>query len=164
MGVDMQLLRRRGAGSEGTDSGEASLNKLGYKQELSRGFGFINNAAMSFRSASSLLFRCAHTSALSCPSMPAPCRIVPGCPAVVPLQVLQSFCTELQSCACCCFCICWSSCFNLSGCSTLQELRIFFTTSQRLMRDTDCPVFAPYTPSVYCLLNAWMLRAASSPS
>ena len=51
MGVDMRLLtRRRVVSGDEVDSGEASLNKLGYKQELSRGFGFINNAAMSFRS------------------------------------------------------------------------------------------------------------------
>ncbi len=51
MGIDMRLLSRRRVVSEeaGADSGEVSLNKLGYKQELSRGFGFVNNAAMSFR-------------------------------------------------------------------------------------------------------------------
>ena len=47
----MNLLTRRRVVNEGADSGEVSLNKLGYKQELSRGFGFVNNAAMSFRSA-----------------------------------------------------------------------------------------------------------------
>ena len=49
MGIDMRSLTRRRVASEEADSGEVSLNKLGYKQELSRGFGFINNAAMSFR-------------------------------------------------------------------------------------------------------------------
>jgi len=51
MGIDMRLLSRRRVVSQeaGADSGEVSLNKLGYKQELSRGFGFVNNAAMSFR-------------------------------------------------------------------------------------------------------------------
>ena len=51
MGIDMRLLSRRRVVSEEADSGEVSLNKLGYKQELSRGFGFVNNAAMSFRFA-----------------------------------------------------------------------------------------------------------------
>lgn len=46
--VDMSALRSR-AKNATADSGEASLNKLGYKQELKRGFSFMNNAAMSFR-------------------------------------------------------------------------------------------------------------------
>ena len=47
MVLDMAALSGRPA--VGEDSGEASLKKLGYKQELSRGFSFVNNAAMSFR-------------------------------------------------------------------------------------------------------------------
>lgn len=46
MVLDARALRPK---KDGIDSGEASLNKLGYKQELSRGFGFMSNAAMSFR-------------------------------------------------------------------------------------------------------------------
>ena len=50
--VDMSALRSR-AKNATEDSGEASLNKLGYKQELKRGFSFMNNAAMSFRCTTS---------------------------------------------------------------------------------------------------------------
>lgn len=47
MVLDMRALRGKGDPS-GVDSGETSLNKLGYRQELQRGFSFVNNAAMSF--------------------------------------------------------------------------------------------------------------------
>ena len=51
MVLGLRLLSRRSPASsvEEIDSGEKSLNQLGYKQELKRGFSFVNNAAMSFR-------------------------------------------------------------------------------------------------------------------
>ena len=56
MAIGLRLLSRRSPdASAEMDSGEKSLNQLGYKQELSRGFSFINNAAMSFRCVSSSL-------------------------------------------------------------------------------------------------------------
>ena len=49
MGWNLQSLSGAPDADAVMDSGEASLNKLGYKQELSRGFTFGSNAAMSFR-------------------------------------------------------------------------------------------------------------------
>ena len=49
MGLNMQSLSGAPDADSVMDSGEASLNKLGYKQEPSRGFTFGSNAAMFFR-------------------------------------------------------------------------------------------------------------------